>query len=184
LVFLAGSVALVDCSGSLPKSERVTKSTWPTFAAAKSAYDQVRPGLTTVTALQEMGYDPYTETNLRILNYLDITGQFLSGDSRTAAGLPLAVQSCLAARSACMGYEVNLQRIHRQRKGSAFLDLLNFRRRTHETGWKFKALFVIHHELVVYKLWSGMPKIDRRLDTKNPLGPVQEPTDVIKRQIP
>jgi hypothetical protein len=76
------------------------------------------------------------------------------------------------------------ERIHRKRTGSAFLDLLNFRRRTHETGWKFKALFVIHHNLVVYKLWSGIPKIDRRSGAENPLGPIQEPTDVIKSQIP
>jgi hypothetical protein len=184
VALLAGSVALVDCEGSLPTSERVTKSTWPTFAAAKSAYDEVKPGLTNVDALRRMGYDPYGGTNIQILSYLDITRQFLSGDSRTAAGVPLAVQSCLAAQGACMGYEVNLERIHRKRTGSAFLDLLNFRRRTHETGWKFKALFVIHHNLVVYKLWSGIPKIDRRTGAENPLGPIQEPTDVIKSQIP
>ena len=183
-MLLVGAVALVDCAGSLPRSERVTKSAWPTFALAKSAYDQVRPGVTTVEALRGMGYDPYAATNIEILSYLDITRRFLAGDSRTLASLPLVVQTCLGAQGACVGYEVKLQRIHRQRKGSAFLDLLNFRRRIHETGWKFQALFVIHHNRVVYKLWSGIPKIDRRSGAVNPLGPIQEPTDVLKSRIP
>lgn len=184
VALVAGSLALVDCAGSLPRSERVTKSTWATFAAAKSAYDEVKPGVTKVEDLRRMGYDPYGGTNIQLLSYLDVTRRFLAGDSRTFSSLPLAVQTCLGAQSVCMGYEVNLQKIHRQRKGSAFLDLLNFRRRTHETGWKFKALFVIHHNLVVYKLWSGIPKIDRRSGADNPLGPIQEPTDVLKNQIP
>ncbi|MDX1484301.1 MAG: hypothetical protein R3229_07455 [Alphaproteobacteria bacterium] len=183
-VLLLGSFALADCAGSLPRSERVTKSKWATFAEAKATYDQVQPGLTNEAVLRELGYDPYGDTNVRILSYLDIHRRFRTGDTAAASAVPIAVQSCLAAQGSCFGYEVNLERLHRKRTGSAFLDLLNFRRVTHETGWKFRALFVIHHNLVVYKLWSGEPNIDRRLDAENPLGPVQEPTDVIKRQIP
>ncbi len=131
-----------------------------------------------------MGYDPYGGSNVRILSYLDVSRHFLAGEPRLGANLPFVVQSCLAAQGACMGYEVRLERIKRERKGSAVLDMLYFRRRTHETGWRFRALFVIHHNLVVYKLWSGMPNIDRWIGADNPLGPVQEPADVIKRQIP
>ena len=178
------SIALADCGGFLPKSERMTKSTWPTFAAAKAAYDKVQPGVTMIGGLHRMGYDPYSGVNIRILSYLDVTRRFMGRDSTAQAKLPAAVQACIQAQDACMGYEVNLERIRKERKGSAIADMFNFHRDTHETGWKFKALFVIHQGLVVYKLWSGIPKIDRRSGAHNPLGPLQEPADVLKRQIP
>lgn len=177
-------LGLVDCAGSLPRSEQVTKSTWETFDAAKAAYDKVEPVVTAVEELEKMGYDPYGGNNVRVMSYLDINRMFMAGDSGASASIPETVQSCLAAQEVCRGYGVNLERIHRKRTGSTFLDLLNFRRKTHESGWRFSAVFVIHDELVVYKLWSGQPKIDRLTDAENPLGPIQEPVDVIKRAIP
>ena len=36
--------------------------------------------------------------------------------------------------------------------GNFWLDLLNFKRGTMETGWQFKALVVVVYETVVYKL--------------------------------
>lgn len=176
--------ALADCAESLPRSEQVTRSTWPTFAAAKAAYDEVKPGETSVEALKKMGYDPYSDTNVRVMSYLDINRLFVAGDSKTTATIPNAVRGCLDAQAACLGYGVSLERINRKRVGSTFLDLLNFRRKTHETGWSFRAVFVIHKDHVVYKLWSGVPKIDRQTDKENPLGPIQEPVDVIKKALP
>jgi len=184
LVLAVAILALAHCAESLPRSEQVTKSTWDTFAAAKAAYDKVQPGETSVDALKGMGYDPYGGTNVRVMSYLDINRLFVAGDSKTAAPIPATVQACLDAQAACQGYGVNLEHINRKRVGSAFLDLLNFRRKTHETGWSFRAVFVIHEGRVVYKLWSGMPKIDRQTDAENPLGPIQEPVDVIKKAIP
>lgn len=184
VLILVAAFTLADCAESLPRSEQVTKSTWPTFAAAKAAYDEVKPGETSVEALKKMGYDPYGDTNVRVMSYLDINRLFVAGDSKTTASIPPAVRTCLDAQAACLGYGINLERIHRKRVGSTFLDLLNFRRKTHETGWSFRAVFVIHKDQVVYKLWSGVPKIDRQTDAENPLGPIQEPVDVIKKAIP
>ena len=65
-----------------------------------------------------------------------------------------------------------------------WLDLLNFRRKTRETGWKFKALFVIVDDVVVDKLWSGDPYIVQERDTRNPLGPFQDFGGLIMRAIP
>jgi hypothetical protein len=184
VALIAVSFALVQCAGSLPRSEQVTQSTWPTFDAAKAAYDKVRAGETTAEDLKKMGYDPYNDANIRVMSYLDINRLFLAGEARTVASIPKEVQACLAEQEACRGYGVNLERIHRKRRGSTFLDLLNFRRKTHETGWRFSAVFVVHNTLVIYKLWSGEPKIDRLTDAENPLGPIQEPVDVIRRAIP
>lgn len=184
VILVAAAAILADCGESLPRSELETTSTWPTFEAAKAAYDEVKPSVTDVDALHRMGYDPYGGTNVQILSYLDVSRRFLAGDPQAVANVPPPVRTCLKAQNACKGYEVNLRRIHRKRKGSTFLDLFNFRRRTYETGWIFKALFVIHNNLVVYKLWSGIPKIDRRIRAENPLGPIQEPADVLKSRIP
>ena len=181
------SIGLAACS-TLPRSERSTKSIWPTFAAAKAAYEKVKPGVTTVAGLHQMGYDPYSGVNIQILNYLDVTRSFAGHEPAAHAGLPAAVKSCIQAQNACMGYEISLERIRKERKGSAIADMLKFRRYTYETGWKFKALFVIHDGLVVYKLWSGIPRIDRHEGADNPLGPLQEPADIpadiLERQIP
>ncbi|MDH3239784.1 MAG: hypothetical protein OEO83_03875 [Alphaproteobacteria bacterium] len=184
VVLAAAIFALAQCAESLPRSEEVTRSVWLTFDAAKAAYDEVKPGETSVEALKKMGYDPYGDNNVRVMSYLDINRLFVAGDSKTTASIPAAVRACLDAQAECLGYGVNLEHINRKRVGSTFLDLLNFRRKTHETGWSFRAVFVIHKDYVVYKLWSGAPKIDRQTDRENPLGPIQEPVDVIKKAMP
>lgn len=183
-VFLVvGLLELTNCS-ALPKSERSTKSPWSSFESVKVSYDKVMPNTTTVEDLHAIGFDPYTVPNVRVLSYLDIMRHFLTSDAIKPADLDSAVRECIKVRLSCAGYSVKLERLYRERKGSTFLDLLNFRRQTFETGWDFSALFVIQGGKVTYKLWSGMPKIDRRLEIDNPLGPVQEPADIIRNQLP
>ena len=41
-------------------------------------------------------------------------------------------------------------------------------------GWNFKALILLNHDKVLYKLWSGQPNLDRTEQKKKPLGPLQE----------
>jgi hypothetical protein len=100
-----------------------------------------------------MGFDPFRSANVRVLTYLDLMRQFLTSDAIKPADLDPAVQRCLAVRDFCVGYHIALERINRERKGSALADLLNFRRQTHETGWSFSALFLMQNGKVVYKLW-------------------------------
>ena len=175
---------VAGCSNALPTSENLTKSPWATFDDVKAAYDRVVPGTTTADMLRASGFDPYASPNVRVLNYLDVMRSFLSGDAIRINDLHPAVQACIRAREACSAYSLSLEHLHRERKGSAMMDLFNFRRQTHETGWRFAAMFVIHNGVVSYKLWSGMPRIDRRLQHDNPLGPVQEPADIIRSQMP
>jgi hypothetical protein len=184
VLFLVAA-ALAGCGGSaLPKSQSVTRSLWRTFEEVKSVYDQVQPGRTTEAELRSLGFDPYKNANMRVMNYLDVMRQFLKTDGVGVRDLDPALQRCLAARESCVGYQVSLERIDRERKGSALADLFNFRRQTHETGWSFSALFVLQDGAVTYKLWSGVPRIDRLIDTDNPLGPVQEPATIIRDRIP
>jgi len=41
------------------------------------------------------------------------------------------------------------------------------------TGWKFGALIVVIDNKVVYKQWSGSPRIEETDLRRNPLGPLQ-----------
>ncbi|MFM2128865.1 MAG: hypothetical protein RL477_411 [Pseudomonadota bacterium] len=182
---VAVAMLLAACGGSaLPKSETITRSQWNTFEAVKASYDRVAPGTTTSDELRAMGFDPFRSANVRVLTYLDLMRQFLTSDAIKPADLDPAVQRCLAVRDFCVGYHIALERINRERKGSALADLLNFRRQTHETGWSFSALFLMQNGKVVYKLWSGVPRIDRLIDQDNPLGPVQEPATIIRDRLP
>jgi hypothetical protein len=125
---------LLGCANALPTSENLTKSPWATFDEVKAAYDKVEPGRTSADTLRAMGFDPYTSPNVRVLNYLDVMRHFLSSDTIRVNDLHPAVQACIHAREACSAYSLSLEHLHRERKGSAMLDLFNFRRQTHETG--------------------------------------------------
>ena len=52
--------------------------------------------------------------------------------------------------------------------------MFGFRRSTKETGWTIKVLSVLKDNIVVYKLRSGAPHLDRLENIKKPLGPLQE----------
>lgn len=161
--------------GSLHSSGRSTaKSPWPDFAAAKAAFDRIEPGQTSTDELRTLGFDPYTNPNVRILNYLDIQNRFLPNQSIRLADLPAPVRQSLAAQEKSVAYELDLTVVNSQRYGNLFLDVFAFNRKTHETGWNFKALVLLNHDKVLYKLWSGQPNVDRFEQKKKPLGPFQE----------
>lgn len=165
---------LASCSSSLPKGEATTESQWDTFEEAKASYDSIVPFETITSDLKELGFDPYSTPNVRILSYLDIIKIFNPGNSVRPEDLPPSVRACLAAREACLAYEASPGVNKRVRVGNVFLDLLKFKRDRIETGWSFNALIVIDHNMVVYKIWSGIPLIDEHEIRKNPLGPLQD----------
>jgi hypothetical protein len=184
---VAAALALLTvsgCEGTLPTSQTSTRSQWQGFDDVKAAYDKVAPGVTTADELRAAGFDPFGGPNVRVLSYLDIMRQFLTTNAIKASDLDPSVQRCIAAREACIGYYVALEHIDRERRGSTLADLFNFHRQTYETGWNFSALFILHDGKVTYKLWSGIPKIDRRMKQDNPLGPVQEPASIVRDRLP
>jgi len=164
---------LSACSSALPKTEDETKSPWNSFAEAMTAYELVELNKTTVNDLRQLGFDPYTTPNVKILSYLDIIQKFVPNNAVKLEQLPLSVRACLAKQERCMAYEAHPGTVKRRRVGSMFLDLLKFKRKTIETGWRFNALMVLDDGVVVYKVWSGVPIIDSEKTRKNPLGPLQ-----------
>ena len=154
------------------------ESRWDGFEQVKASFDLIIPFETTKADLEKLGFDPYQTSNVRILNYLSIINKFMPNASITMADLPPALRGCVEAKDFCVAYDLKIRNIESQRQGNLFLDLLRFKRRAHQTGWRFSAFIVLVDDVVVYKLWDGQPRIEGEVYKKNPLGPLQEPADL------
>lgn len=164
----------------LPSSKEVMRSTWDSFDEAKSAFDSIKPHQTSSEELKTIGFDPHATPNFEILNYLELIQRFMPNPSVLPKDLDAGLRNCLESKEECIGYEVTIRKIDRQRHGNLMLDLFNFRQKTKISGWEFKALLVLQNNLVVYKIWGGKPNISASDSNKNPLGPLQKPASIIK----
>jgi len=172
---------LTGCGSLLPSVKEETKmDSWNTFDEAKTAFEKIIPDETTKDDLQKIGFEPGKTPNLRILTHLDIIQLFMANPSIRKDDLAPGIKSCIDAKENCSAYEIKIRSIANKRYGSVFLDLLNFKRRTNQTGWKFDALIVMVNGTVVHKLWGGTPIIDEYREVKNPLGPLQDPSGIVK----
>lgn len=169
VVFVA--FLLSACSALLPSIKAVTHPPWPSFDHAKAAYDNITVNKTNTTELRRLGFDAFSTPNIKILTYLDIAGTMPAlKEEEMDAGL----MTCMKAKIRCLGYEFQPKSIKSKRYGNFWLDLFNFRRKTKDTGWQFKALVVVVDDIVVYKLWGGTPEFYEEKESVNPLGPLQE----------
>lgn len=170
-----GAVAFISgCSTLLPSTKQHTESPWDSYEAARNAYDNIVPGQTTLTELEVLGFDPFKTPNVELLNYLDIIQKFMPNQSIRIEDLDPAIQICLKVKDGCSGLKVSPEWISNKRYGNLFLDLFNFDRKTRTSGWRFDALLVVVDKVVVYKLYSGQPKVLRDENKRNPLGPLQD----------
>jgi hypothetical protein len=149
-------------------------TTWDNFDQAEAAFQKIIPHQTRVQDLKALGFDPHTTPNIKILNYLDIIERFIPNSSITKDDLHPDVRSCIELKEGCMGYELDLDIIRKRRFGNLALDMTGFRKETQIYGWDYKALLLIKDGVVVYKLRSGRPSIDKIERKIKPLGPVQE----------
>lgn len=176
LIIFSALLLQVGCVGLLPRSKEITESPWPKYDDARDAFDAVIVGRSTTDDLKQLGFDLAASPNIRVLNYLEL--------AETLQGIPFSeldpgLQACIRARSECRAYVFEPKRTYSKRVGNFWLDILNFKRKTHQTGWRFRAMFVLVNHHVAYKLSSGEPKIDQMQDQVNPLGPFQAPADLI-----
>lgn len=172
---LAG-LCLVGCSGSsgiLPEETTFVQSPFEGYDDAYAAFADVSVQETTLGQLFNSGYDVSTFPNVQSLSYLDLIALFLPHDSITFADLDPALRACLEARLTCKGYQLTPSHVQHERIGSVMLDVLNFKRTEVRTGWQAEAIFVLHDDVVVYKLWSGTRRLSETRQKRNPLGPFQ-----------
>lgn len=171
LLMLIVVFVLNACSSLLPSAKTVTYSPWESFDDAKVAFDKIVLNRTTITELKSLGFDAFTTPNIRIMSYLDIAGTMLIVKEEE---IDEGLLKCFRAKTGCIAYGFEPKYIKSRRYGNFWLDLLNFRRRTMETGWQFKALVVVVDDTVVYKLWGGNPALYEETEVLNPLGPLQD----------
>ena len=162
----------------LPTQGVYTESSFETYTQVEGVVDKIVVGETKYSDLVNMGLDLENIPNVKRLTYLDVMTKFkLDSPSRytlfNKIELPVGVLKMLAAKEDGLAYEINLERLKNQREGSVFLDMLNFRKNIHTTGWQISVLILIVDGTVEYVLYSGEKNIDRLEKKKNPLGPFQ-----------
>lgn len=183
LILFASAFITSGCGSMLPSVKETTRTqSWGTFDEAKGAFEQIIPYKTSGDDLKKLGFDPASTSNLKILTYLDITQRFMFNPSIKKEDLDKGIQECIAAKTDCSAYEIRLKNISRRRYGNVLLDLLNFKRRTKASGWEFEAFIVMVNGTVVHKFWGGTPGIDEDREVKNPLGPLQDPSDLARNR--
>ena len=164
------------CSSLLPSVREISQSPWKTFDEAMGAYERVIPNQTTINDFKNLCIDLSASPNIRMLSHLDIA---VLVQPMRFEELDEGLKKCLKANSHCRAFEFSPGSITQHRYGNFWLDFFNFQRKTKETGWRFKALFVLVDDLVVYKVWNGNPKIEEYRQQTNPLGPFQESGGII-----
>jgi len=162
----------------LPTQGVYTESSFETYTQVEGVVENIIVGKTKYSDLVKMGLDLENIPNVKRLTYLDVMSKFkLDSPSRytlfNKIELPSGVLKTLAARENGLAYEINLERIKNQREGSVILDILNFRKNVHTTGWKISVLILIVDDTVEYVLYSGEKNIDTLKKERNPLGPFQ-----------
>ena len=183
ILWLASLVVMMStgCKAFLPREDDRPKNAWTNFYDAQRAFDQIAPHQTSLQDLHQMGFDHGKTPNLKILTYLEIIERFIPNNSISLEDLDPDVRNCIESKDCCQAYELDLNILHKQRFGNVFLDIFGFKKSTQITGWNFKALVLIKDELVIYKLRSGQPNIDRVQKKVQPLGPFQELDDFVTK---
>lgn len=175
LLFTLTGLFLSGCGVTLlPTTQDTVRSPWDSFAQAKTAYDLVVVGETDLEGLKGLGFDPFSSSNMEILTYLDIMDRFMPNQAIVKEDLDPGIRRCVEAKKSCLAYEMSVEVRSSERRGSVFLDLFGFKRKTNRSGWQFHSLFVVNNNFVIYKLWGGKPLINETSVQKKPLGPLQE----------
>jgi len=164
---------LSACANLLPSVQHEVTIPWADFKQAKRSFDQIVPYETKLADIGKLGFGPDYVSNIQLLNQAQVVQAALPSPLQDPATIPKGIVDCMQAGVACLGYFMEPSKIEHQRVGNIVFDLLNFRRDTLSTGWKFAALIVVVNGTVVYKQWSGQPSIRATTRRTNPLGPFQ-----------
>lgn len=161
------------CAGWLPEAHTDT-TPFQSYEEARAALLALEPMKSDRHALERTGLFPGKHPNTTVLTHADVVRRFVPGSLLRREDLDPGIVTCLEARDACNGVEIQGAKIDRMRTGSFWADFLNFQRRTETTGWRFTALVLLVNDTVVYRSWSGQPKVNEVEVTRNPLGPFQD----------
>ena len=173
---LAVTLVLVGCGGLglLPYQTDIQNTKFRSYKQVSLAYDHITPGVTRISDLDNIGFDVSTTPNVEMLSYLGIIERFMPRESIKYDTLDPAVRSCIDARDHCTALVFRPERLHQERTGNWFLDVLGFERTTVNYGWSAEVVLLIQDGRVAYKVMSGRPNIQDYHDKVSPLGPFQD----------
>lgn len=176
VVSLLITLALVGCGGLglLPYRSDIQNGGFKSYTDVKQAYGAITAGATRASDLDQLGFDAARTPNVEVLSYLGVIERFMPRDSIRFDNLAPAVQSCIDARDRCTAYVFKPSRLHEERRGSIFLDIMGFQRTTVDTGWSAEVILLVQDGRVAYKVMSGHPRIEDLHDSVQPLGPLQD----------
>ena len=178
LLVLAAGLGILfltsGCKNLFPKGSETTESRWQSYAEVQAVFEKVTPNVTTTNELKELGLDPNSSPNMKVLNYVDIIQRFMLNPAINMRDLDEPVRACIEAKQQSYAYELTLNNLKSKRHGNLFLDVFGFKRQTNEKGWSFHGLILLTNHVVVYKIVSGEPEILREQKRIRPLGPLQE----------
>jgi hypothetical protein len=69
---LTAGFIMTGCSNLLPTVDQTNEFRWKNYEETKHTFDQITLGQTTSGDLKELGFDPFENSNTKLLNYLDI----------------------------------------------------------------------------------------------------------------
>jgi len=170
----AGLLVLVGGCSVLPTTRVISKSVFTNYTQVQASFDRIVPYQTHTSELKSLGFDPANSPNVKTLTYVDVMRYFMPNPAITKADLHPSVYECIDAKERGHAYQIELSNIRTKRYGNAFLDIFGFKRRTHETGWRFSGLILTTNGVVVYKLAAGEPVVSTDSERIRPLGPLQE----------
>ena len=173
---LAVTLVLVGCGGLglLPYQTDIQNTKFRSYKQVADAYGLITPGATRISDLSEIGFDASSTPNVEMLSYLGIIERFMPRDSVKFDSLDPSVQSCIEARDRCTALVFRPERLHQERTGNWFLDVMGFERTTVNYGWSAEVILLIQDGRVAYKVMSGRPNIQDYHDKVSPLGPLQD----------
>lgn len=163
----------------LPAARQDISNPWKDFADAKAAYDKIVPYRSDLEAVRNLGFSSQT-ANVQLLNEAQVVNAVLPSPLKDKTTIPNGIKDCMQRQDDCTGYLMEPSHITQTRVGNFLLDFLNFKRNTVTSGWKFSALVVVIDQVVVYKQWSGEPRIESVDLRINPLGPLQSMGETLK----
>lgn len=170
---LAACLLASGCGTLLPTSKTEVVSDWNSYDDAVKSLATITPYESTRQTVHAQGLDPHSNPAITVLHFADVLQRFAAATLIKPEDVDRGIRDCLHAGKQCSGYAIAVEKRHRQRVGSFWLDSLNFRRETVTTGWRVEVLMVFVDDALVYELVGGRPTINEVELRRNPLGPLQ-----------
>lgn len=139
-VAAGGLLAVQGCCSLLPETEAMTRSRFENYAQVSAAFEAIVPYQTRTTDLEKLGFEPSVSPNVKVLTYVQAMEYFMPNPSVTNEDLSPPVGGGIDAKENWHAYPIELSDIRTKRHGNVVLDILGFKRRTLEAGWRFAGI--------------------------------------------